>query len=98
LDEPSLLGRFVLFNAVPSSIISGVVHFIGFLILALLTIPPPVMRRFHGAVDINPQRSFPALEQVIEADAEAGVPDTIVRDVTENSRTLKFRSAGFEEA
>ena len=42
LDEPSLLGRFVLFNAVPSSIVSGVVHFAGFLILALLTIPPPV--------------------------------------------------------
>ncbi len=56
------------------------------------------MRRFHGAAGINPQRPFPALEQVIEADAEAGVPDNIVRDVTENSRTLKFRSAGFEEA
>src|SRR3954451_10513777 len=41
LEEPALLGRFVLFNAVPSSIISGVVHFVGFLILALLTIPPP---------------------------------------------------------
>src|SRR5690349_11195126 len=43
LEEPALLGRFVLFNAVPSSIISGVVHFVGFLILALLTIPPPVI-------------------------------------------------------
>jgi hypothetical protein len=42
LDEAPLVGQFVLFNAVPSSIVSGVVHFVGFLILALLTIPPPV--------------------------------------------------------
>src|SRR5262245_1307282 len=40
-EEPSHFGRFVLFNVVPSSIVSGVVHFVGFLVLALLTIPPP---------------------------------------------------------
>ncbi|HEU5434045.1 MAG TPA: hypothetical protein VFU81_20415, partial [Thermomicrobiales bacterium] len=79
----------------------------------------PVMRRFHGAVEINPQRPIPALtaaiEEVvqhltalpgatvrvtleIEADAAVGVPDDIVRAVVENSRTLKFHSAEFEEA
>ena len=33
----------------------------------------------------------------IEADVPAGVPDHVVRTVTENGRTLKFLSQGFEE-
>jgi hypothetical protein len=33
----------------------------------------------------------------IEADVPDGVPDNVVRTVTENSRTLKFTSQGFEE-
>jgi predicted AAA+ superfamily ATPase len=33
----------------------------------------------------------------IEADLPEGAPDNIVRIVTENARTLKFRSQGFEE-
>ena len=32
----------------------------------------------------------------IEADVPAGAPDNVVRTVTENSRTLKFTSHGFE--
>lgn len=32
----------------------------------------------------------------IEAETEAGVPDNVVRTVTENSRTLKFTYHGFE--
>ena len=32
----------------------------------------------------------------IEAEVQAGVPDAVVRTVTENSRTLKFISHGFE--
>jgi len=32
----------------------------------------------------------------IEADVPAGVPDHVVRTVTENARTLKFKSQGFE--
>ena len=34
----------------------------------------------------------------IEADIPDGVPDDVVRTVTENSRTLKFGSHGFEES
>src|SRR5581483_11902350 len=42
LDEQAhLFGRFVLFNAVPSSLISGVVHFVLFLVLALTSMAPP---------------------------------------------------------
>jgi hypothetical protein len=32
----------------------------------------------------------------VEAEVPAGVPDSVVRTVTENSRTLKFASQGFE--
>ncbi len=32
----------------------------------------------------------------IEAEIPAGTPDHVVRTVTENSRTLKFSSQGFE--
>ena len=32
----------------------------------------------------------------IEADVPEGAPDHVVRTVTENSRTLKFTSQGFE--
>jgi hypothetical protein len=34
----------------------------------------------------------------IEAEIPAGAPDNVVRTVTENCRTLKFESQGFEEA
>jgi hypothetical protein len=33
----------------------------------------------------------------IEAQIPAGVPDHVVRTVTENSRALKFSSSGFEK-
>ena len=33
----------------------------------------------------------------IEAEIPAGAPDHVVRTVTENSSTLKFKSHGFEE-
>ena len=33
----------------------------------------------------------------IEADIPSGVPNNVVRTVTENSRTLKFKSQGFEK-
>jgi len=33
----------------------------------------------------------------IEAEIPAGAPDHVIRTVTENGRTLKFSSQGFEE-
>ena len=33
----------------------------------------------------------------IEAEVPSGTPDHVVRTVTENNRTLKFTSQGFEE-
>ena len=34
----------------------------------------------------------------IAADVQSGVPDKVVRTVTENCRTLKFKDHGFEES
>lgn len=33
----------------------------------------------------------------IEAEIPSGVPENVVRTVTENGRTLKFSSQGFEQ-
>jgi hypothetical protein len=33
----------------------------------------------------------------VEAEIPGGVPENVVRIVTENARTLKFKSQGFEE-
>jgi hypothetical protein len=33
----------------------------------------------------------------VEAEVPSGVPDPVVQTVTENSRTLKFASHGFEK-
>ncbi len=33
----------------------------------------------------------------IEAELPEGAPDNVVRTVTENARTLKFKTHGFEE-
>jgi hypothetical protein len=33
----------------------------------------------------------------IEAEVSAGVPENVIRTVTENGRTLKFTSQGFED-
>lgn len=80
--------------------------------------PPPKLRRFHGSVELNPERFTRDAGQVaqeviqhlsamfganvrlileIDADIPHGAPDEVVRTVTENCRTLKFTSQGFEE-
>jgi len=79
---------------------------------------PPLMRRFHGSVKLDPIRigrdAARIGEEVVQhlsglvganvevtleihADIPGGAPEKTVRDVTENCRTLKFDSYGFEE-
>jgi hypothetical protein len=82
--------------------------------------PPPAKarpRRYHGSVELDPQRAGrdagKIAEEVlthlvglpgatvrvtleIEVDIPGGAPDGVVRTVTENGRTLKFRDNGFE--
>src|SRR5262245_8926995 len=41
--------RFLLFNAMPSWVVSGIVHFLGMIILALITIvPPPISEQIQA--------------------------------------------------
>jgi hypothetical protein len=79
----------------------------------------PRPRRFHGSVELDPDRvgrdAGKIAEEVIqhlstlpganvrvvleiEADVEDGVPESTQRTVSENCKTLKFRSHGFEKA
>jgi hypothetical protein len=81
--------------------------------------PPPPKRvtRYHGTVQIDPQRGNKEMATIIEeivqrltgltgtdvtitveisASREAGFDDATIRTISENSRTLKFRSHGFE--
>jgi hypothetical protein len=78
----------------------------------------PLMRRFHGSVNLDPVRigrdAGRIGEEVVQhiaglvganvevtleihADIPDGAPEKTVRDVTENCRTLKFETYGFEE-
>ena len=51
-----------------------------------------VIAHLHGLVG---SQAKVTLE--IDAESTAGFPETVVRTVTENSRTLKFSSLGFEK-
>ncbi len=78
---------------------------------------PPLPKRFHGTVELDPARvgrdAGRIAEEVIahlaalvgaevrvtleiEAEIPAGAPDHVVRVVTENANTLRFKSQGFE--
>lgn len=80
---------------------------------------PRKLRRFHGAVQVDPLRlgrdagriaeeivqhlsglvgSKVEITIEIQASLAEGAGDKLVRDVTENCRTLKFTDFGFEEA
>jgi hypothetical protein len=80
--------------------------------------PVRVLRRFHGAVVLDPARSGRDAGRIadevlshltplrgarvtvtleIQAEIPDGAPEKVVRDLTENCRTLKFKDHGFEE-
>ncbi len=77
-----------------------------------------MLRRFHGAVELDASRAGRDASRIadevlthlvglvgakvrvtleIEAEVPRGAPENVVRVVTENARTLKFTSQGFEE-
>ena len=79
---------------------------------------PPVLRRFHGSVALDPVRAgndaskigvevLSYLAGIVGAEVQVtldiqvvlpeGASDKLVRDLTENCRTLKFKEYGFEE-
>jgi hypothetical protein len=66
-------------------------------------------KRYHGTVLLDPQRPGRDASRIadevsarvritleIEAEILDGTADNVVRIVTENSRTLRFQSHGFE--
>jgi len=68
------------------------------------------LRNSAGAVPVPVEAKKPVISHLaglvgssvkvtleIEATVEAGAPENVVRTVTENSRTLKFTTHGFEE-
>jgi hypothetical protein len=87
-DEPSHFNRFVLFNALPSSVVSGVIHFVGFLVLALLTIQPPPTQETLGinASTVESDKSDVLQEEKLELnlDAVADERTEIAQQVLEN--------------
>ena len=80
--------------------------------------PPKLKTRYHGSVQVDPQRAMRDLSQIadeiivrlaslpganvtitveIEGTLGEGFDDTTVRTLSENSRTLNFKSHGFED-
>jgi hypothetical protein len=57
------------------------------------TIASAVVQHLTSLLDANVSVTIE-----INADVPSGTPDNVVRTVTENCRTLKFQSAGFEES
>jgi len=76
-EEPSHFGRFVLLNALPSSIVSCVVHFVAFLALALLTMPPP---QPNETLAINAQTAESNKVQELQEEKLEMKLDTVVSD------------------
>ena len=70
-------GNFLLFNAVPSWAISGFVHFVGVIILALITIAPPPEPETISAV-ANPMEETEEVEEFKEEKMEINVDETQV--------------------
>ena len=72
-------GRFILFNAVPSWMVSGVVHFVGFLLMALITIAPPPS---NTVMQINapPPEELEEVEELAQEKIEINVDETLVTE------------------
>jgi hypothetical protein len=72
-------GKFVLFNAVPSYMISAVVHFFGIIVLAFMTIAPPPERN-QVVMESPPSEDFEEVEDFTEEKIEINVDETNVSD------------------
>jgi len=71
-------GRFVLFNAVPSALISGVVHFVLFVVLALTYMSPPPAKKMLLLKAVAGERNDSADElsaQTIELPTDQSAAD-----------------------
>src|SRR5258706_2966336 len=67
--------NFLLFNAMPSWAVSGVVHFIGVIILALINVTPPPVSQQISAV-AAPMEKEEEVEEFKEEKMEINVTET----------------------
>jgi hypothetical protein len=74
--------NFVLFNAVPSSVVSGVVHFITILILALLTFSPKIETRAL-AINAPPPEEVEEIEELQEEKIEIKLDEVVSNERSE---------------
>lgn len=74
---PAISTNFLLFNAMPSWAVSGVVHFIGVIILALINVAPPPPSQQISAVS-PPTEEEEEVEEFKEEKMEINVTETTV--------------------
>src|SRR6185436_8814447 len=74
---PAISTNFLLFNAMPSWAVSGVVHFIGVIILALINVTPPPQSQQISTVS-PPTEKEEEVEEFKEEKMEINVTETTV--------------------
>ena len=79
--EPAFSTNFLLFNAMPSWAVSGVVHFIGVILLALIPNPPPPNSDQISAVS-PPTEKEEEVEEFKEEKMEINVTETNVANTS----------------
>ena len=90
--------RFLLFNAMPSWFVSSIVHFLGIIILALITIPPqPVNEQIQAYVPPAEQveeikdfeiKTMPIDPTLVSASSTPDIAKAIISDSAEETETV----------
>ncbi len=86
--------RFLLFNAMPSSFVSGIVHFLGIIILALITISPPAMdeqiQAYSPPMELVEELVSPDIKQI-------QIESTLVSNIATSDSTQALASDSAKE-
>ncbi len=80
--------RFVLFNALPSSLVSALVHFIAFMILALTTMPEPEVGDML-AIDATPGEQDPGMAELKEEQVDLAMEKAAMDQQSDAAQVLQ---------
>ncbi len=80
--------RFVLFNALPSSLVSALVHFIAFMILALTTMPEPEVGDML-AIDATPGEQDAEVAELKEEQVDLAMQKAAMEEQSEAAQVLQ---------
>jgi hypothetical protein len=80
--------RFVLFNALPSSLVSALVHFIAFMILALTTMPEPPAGDIL-AIDATPTEQDTGVNELKEEQVDLAMEKAAMEEQSEAAQVLQ---------